>query len=175
MAKPDLGQVATHVKDPMLSDNFVLAISNVPQQGGVETPLRVQCQQAIKPGMTVENVEVMLFGHTLEYAGRLTYSHDMSVTYVENVNGTIIRIFEKWAELIRSHTSQHGEFKAVYAKDAVLQIMDNKGGIVLEYLIKNIWPSSVPDIQMDGSGANLITHQISFKFDWVEKTGGTTN
>ena len=175
MPKPSLGEVNDQVKDPMLSDNFVLSISNVPQQGGAEKPLRVQCQQAVKPGMTVENVEVMLFGHTLEYAGRLTYSHDMSVTYVENVKGEIIRIFEKWAEVIRSHTSQHGEFKVGYARDAVLQIMDNKGDIVLEYKIKNIWPSSVPDIQMDGTSANLITHQISFKYDWVEKTGGSTN
>lgn len=175
MPRPELGLVASTVKDPMLSMDFQLEFPNVPTGTKDEQLLLIHCQQASKPGLTIENVEVQLFGHTLEFAGRLTYSHDLSVTLVENVRGEIQRILENWMEVVRFHKTQHGEFKSGYARDAKLTIFDNKGGTPLIYKIFNVWPSALPEVSFSGSESNIVTLGVTFKYDYYEKAGGYTS
>ncbi len=167
MPKPSIGDIAAAIADPMLSDNFVLDIPNIPVPGSTQG-LLMQCQQASKPGMTLNKVEVQLFGHTLEHAGNLTYSHSMAVTYLENRKAEIQGILERWTEFARSHTSQHGAYKSEYARDAYLRIFDQKGIKVKEYRIVNIFPSEVPEIQFDGSNSTIITVAANFSYDWYE-------
>lgn len=175
MAKPELGLVLSTIKDPMLSSQFTFEIPNVPTGSGDEQYLLVQCQQALKPGWTINNVEVQLFGHTVEYAGNKTFSHDMSVTYVENSRGTILRCFEKWGEICRASKTQLGAVSDDYKRDTKLTIFDTTGAAVLIYTIYGCWPNTLPDTQMDGTADNLISHQIGLKYDWYEKTGGSSD
>lgn len=167
MAKPSFGDVAASILDPMLSDNFMLNIANLPMPGGFENALRMQCQSATKPGVTVNSIEVQVFGHTIEYAGNLTYGHDMSVEYVENRSAQITQTLDNWAEFIRSHDSQHGAFKREYARDGILTIYDQKGATVKAYRIENMWPTTIPDLSFNGSSSSLITLSASFKYDRV--------
>jgi hypothetical protein len=162
--KPSFGDVANSILDPMLSDNFLLDIPNVP--GGQNgQPLRMQCKSAAKPGVTVNAVEVQVFGHTLEFASNLTYGHDMSVEYVENRSGQITTILENWAKLIRDNETQSGEFKKVYAVNGIFTIFDQKGNSVKEYKIENMWPSQIPDLSFDGSSSSIISLSATFKYD----------
>ena len=170
--KPQIGKIMSVIKDPMVSDQFVLEFPSVPTGNADSEPLMIHCQQVAKPGVTVNEVQVQVFGHTLVYAGNLTYSHDMSVTFVENVRGSIMRSLEHWSEKIRNHLSQHGEFFAGYSTDAKLTIFDNKGAASLIYKIYGIWPATLPEVQMDGTNANLITHSVSFKYQYYECVGG---
>ena len=165
MAKPTLGDVAASVLDPMLSDNFLLDIPNLPAGVGDGKPLRIQCQSAVKPGVTINAVEVQVFGHTLEYASNKTFNHDMSIEYVENRSAQITTLLENWATLIRSTESQHGGYKSEYARNAYFTIFDNKGNVVKEYEIHGMWPSQIPDLSFNGSSSNLITLSTSWKFD----------
>lgn len=178
MAKPQIGRIMSVIKDPMVSDHFILEFPRLPAGvlGDSET-LMIQCQQATKPGVTINEVSVALFGHTIVYAGNKTINHDLNITFVENVRGTIIRTFESWAEMIRGMETQHGAFKQGgdgYATDAKLSILDNKGDAALIYTLYNVWPATVPETQFDGSSANLITHSVGLKFDYYKKTGGYT-
>lgn len=166
MPKPSLGDIASSILDPMLSDNFSLDIPGIPVGGGT-THLLMQCQQATKPGTTINAVEVQLFGHTLEHAGNLTYNHDLSVTYLENRKAQILSTLEAWSEYTKSHDTQHGAYKSEYARDGYLRIYDQKGNTVKTYRIVNMWPSQVPDVQFDGSNSSAITLAVSFKFDYV--------
>lgn len=172
MGKPQIGKIISTVKDPMVSDQFIIEFPGVPTGDSDSEPLMIHCQQVVKPGMTLNEVTVQLFGHTLLFAGNLSYSHDMSCTFVENVRGGIMRILERWQEVARNHRTQHGEFKAGYSRDARLTIFDNKGEAVLIYKIIGVWPSALPDVSFDGSNANLITHSVSFKYDYYECVGG---
>lgn len=168
MPKPTLGAIQAAVVDPMLSDHYSLVFGAVPS-GGNAAPLTLLCQQATKPGMTIEPVDVVLFGHQLEFGGRLTYTHDLNVTYVENRLNQISNTIEGWAEMIRSHNTQHGAYKAEYQTNARMIIYDQAGAVTAIYKIFNVWPSTVPEIQFDGTGGNLITMQVGFKFDYVER------
>lgn len=166
MPKPSLDNILT-IADPMLSDNFEFNIATVPGSGSTE-PLRLQCKTAVKPGATLEQVTYDLFGHTVEFSGRLTYGHTMSVEYVENWQGTITRTFEKWQEYARTHKTQHGHFKSGYASNAELIIYNQVGDISLKYKIFNVWPTEVPDLSFDGSSATALSLSVTLSYDYYE-------
>ena len=174
MGIPDIGKVSSVVADPWLSNLFTFEIPNVPTGAQDEEKLVVQCQQTSLPGWTINQVEVALFGHTLEYAGNLTYTHDLSTTYVDNSKGEIRRIFEKWGAICRNGKTQLGDYKNKYSRTAKLTIYDTAGNAVMVYSIYGLWPSQLPDAPLDGSSSNAISHGIGFKLDWYEKTGGST-
>lgn len=167
MPKPSFGDVAASILDPMLSDNFLLNIPNLPMPGGFENALRMQCQSATKPGFTINAVEVQLFGHTIEYAGNLSYGHDLSVEYIENSSAQITQTLENWGKLIRSDETQTGAFKREYARDGILSIFDQKGNVVKAYRIENMWPGTIPDLAFNGSNSSSLTLSASFKYDRV--------
>lgn len=175
MGVPDLGQIASVIKDPMLSNLFTLEIPNIPTGTSDEQYVLLQCQQVAKPGWTINNVEAQLFGHTLEYAGNKTFGHDMSATYVDNSAGVILRIFERWGEICRGSKTQLGSYKNDYARDAKLTIFDTTGVAVLIYTIYGVWPNTLPDVSLDGSNSSIISHAIGFKYDWYDKTGGSSS
>ena len=164
MAKPSFGEVSASVLDPMLSDNFMLNIPNPP--AGVNSgPLRIQCRTAAKPGFTINSVEVQVFGHTLEYASNLTFSHDISVDFVENRSGQITTALEAWGKLIRDNETQSGGYKSEYAVSGIFDVYDQKGTLVKQYKIENMWPSQIPDLSFDGSSSSVISLSVTFKYD----------
>jgi hypothetical protein len=166
MAKPTLSEVL-RIKDPMLSDNFELLIPKVPG-GGSAKALRIQCKTAVKPGSTVNEVLMELFGHSVVHAGSVQYSHDLPVTYLEDSKGTITKTLEAWKKEIRDHETQSGSYKEDYSTDAEFIIYDQAGKKVLNYTIVNIWPNQIPDLQFDGAASTQgIEVSASFKFDLI--------
>jgi len=171
MGKPTLGQIAAAVLDPMLSDNFQLNFPSVPT-GANSQPLLMQCRTASKPGWTINNVEVQLFGHTLEHAGNLTYGHDLTVEYVENRSAQISKILEDWGHMVRNPETQTGAYKSEYQRDGELTVFDQKGNTIRSYIIHGCWPSQLPDLPFDGQASNIISLSVTFKYDWWEVRGG---
>ncbi len=167
MAKPSLGDVQAAILDPMLSDNYQVLFGNLPL-GLSSRSLLVQCRTASKPGLTINNVEVQLFGHTVEHASNLTYGHDMTIEYVENRSAEISNILESWSKMTRNPATQMGGYKSEYAVNAVFTIFDQKGNAVRKYQVYNLWPNQLPDLSFDGQASNLITLSVTFKYDWWE-------
>ena len=168
MPKPTLDEVLK-AADPMLSDNFELLIPNVPG-GGDARALRIQCKTAVKPGSTINEVLVELFGHATNHAGARTYSHDFQVTYIEVADGRINRALEAWANLCRSHETQTGGFKSEYSTDAEFIIYNQKGEKIATHEIVGLWPKQVPDLNFDGAqGTQAVELSVSFSFDYVHE------
>ena len=153
----------------MLSDNFELLIPSIPGADGTDArTMRIQCKTAVKPGSTINEILIELFGHATNHAGARTYSHDFQVTYLEVANGTISKALDKWANECRNHDTQHGKFKADYATDAEFIIYDQTGAKVATYEIVNLWPKQVPDLNFDGAqGTQAVELSVSFSFDYV--------
>ena len=172
MPKPTLSDVL-NVHDPMLNDNYDLVFAKVPGNGGADNrQLTIQCKTANKPGTTMAEVEVELFGHKVMHGARRTWSNTLTIEFVEDANGKITHAIEAWVEWIRETQTQHGHFKKDYASDAVLHIYDQEGNTTMTYNIYNCWPSEVPDLQFDGSGGQALTLSCTFKFDYLEEEGG---
>ena len=152
MPKVNLTEVVS-IGDPLLSDNYELLIPTLPDgvanQDAASRSLRIQCRTAIKPGTTIEEVLIEVFGHTLRYAGKRTVTGSMSVEYVENNRFDIYTILEQWSDVARTFEEQGGATKDEYSVTATFIIYDQSGtdaGIIATYDIIGCWPKTVPDL-----------------------------
>lgn len=183
--KPNI-EAVSQVLDPLLSDNFRLEFPGLGSLGGgtlgtgISTAgvgnvsplaytdvLTIQCQSATKPGSDLEVVPVDLFGHSIQYAGRLTFSHTLSITFVEDRRTAVSKILTNWQRLARKISTQHGGYKSDYAlKKALLHVYDQGGGAPMAtFEIINVWPSSVPELTFDGQ-ASLVTVSATLAYDY---------
>jgi len=167
MPKVELKEVQDNVKDPLLSDNYEVVFQLPQGVAGDAQSLRVQCKSAAKPGSTIEQQLVEVFGHALRHAGRKTFSGTMAINFQENSTATITTILEDWQELIRSTEGQVGEFKSVYATNAEFHLLNQKGEPIRSYKIVGVWPTEVPEIPMEQSGT-AIELSATFSFDHYE-------
>ena len=175
-------ELAGKVKDPLLSDNYHLLITGIPPEVGgtdVGKTLSLYCQQVNKPGQTIEAVVVALHGHELQFAGRNTTTHDLSVTFVETWDAEITTILEKWARFTRSLNCQTGNLKMDDSKGygkamATLHVLQPSGESTKEYEIHNIWPTQVPEIPFQGDSSAIVPLQCTFKYDYYKEADGTT-
>jgi len=163
MPKPTLDDVL-NVKDPMLNDNFDFTFASIPGGGSVRQ-MTVQCKTAVKPGVTLAEVEVELFGHKTMHAARKTFSNSFTLEIIENSKGEMAKMLEDWAEKIRATDTQHGSFKADYAVTGTMTMYQQDGSVAAQYEIKNCWVSEVPEESFDGAGGGIITLSTTFKFD----------
>lgn len=167
MGKPTLDDVL-NVGDPMLNDNFDITFTRVPG-GGDGRSLRIQCKSGIKPGMSVQQAEIELFGHKTVHAARKTFSNSMSMSWHEDRRGTIVQQMENWSEFCRSTRTQTGNYKSAYASTARLTIYDQVGSPVLNYNIVNCWPTEVNDLSFDGSGGTAQMTECTLAYDYYER------
>ena len=167
MPKPNLDEVL-NIGDPMLNDNFDLVFASIPG-GGNNRAMRIHCKSGIKPGMSVQQAEVELFGHKTVHAARKTVSNSMSISFHESYDAEMNITLENWSEMCRSTDTQSGNFKRDYAVTATLTIYDQTGAPVVEYEIFNCWPTEVPDAQFDGAGGTAMTVDATFAYDYYKR------
>jgi hypothetical protein len=167
MPKPNLEEVLD-VGDPMLNDNFDLIFTEIPG-GGDGRKLRIQCKSGIKPGMSVQQAEMELFGHKTVHAARKTFSNSMSISFHESFDGLITTTLEAWSEECRGTETQSGKFKKDYTTTGTITIYDQTGEEALTYEIFNCWPTEVPDSSFDGSGGTAMTVDATFAYDYYKR------
>lgn len=170
MAKPTL-QEMMQLPDPAQSDHFEFIIADIPGGGsGSSGSLRIQCQQVVLPGKSIEPVSQETSGNQLQHVGRSLYSHDVSITFIETRMYTAHKAIRNWIEYCRRHETQLGHYKAEYAKTATLKAFDQKGTTIEEFTLYGVWPNQLPDVQYDGTSSSIIMIAAGFQCDWWEPT-----
>ena len=166
MPKPSLDDIL-NIKDPMLNDNFDLLFDRIPG-GGNNRQMLIQCKTASKPGMSLQQAEMELFGHKVLHVGRKTFSHSMSISFHESYDAFINRALERWSEEGRKTKTQHGKFKRDYVATGTLTTYDQTGAVAQRWKVYNMWPTEVPEAQFDGSGGTAMTADATFAYDYYE-------
>lgn len=152
------------LKDPLLSDNYRIEFPAPKSVAGADMkPMQIQVKSAAKPGTNVEQQMTEVFGHTLRYAGRKTFTGTWSLTYQESDDIKITKFLEDWHESIRSTEGQIGNNKADYSVTVLFVILNNKDEKMAEYEIHGVWPTASPELPMEQSGQALeVTAEFSF-------------
>lgn len=152
--------------DAMDSEHFKVMFGNIPGAGD-SRPMTINCQTAVIPGFTLEQMEVGLHGHTVRYVGKRTFSGQMSIGFVENSAMDIQKRLRRWAEYAKGTRSATAEgYKADYALTVEIQVMDVTGKIVDELTVFGVWPTDVPETQLDGQSSQAMLVQASFSYDY---------
>lgn len=170
MAKVSLTELQS-LPDPMTSDLYEFVIGRIPGNSGINTNvIRIQCQQVSIPSATIEPVNLELQGNSLVFAGRKVYTHDLSITFVENRKMEIFKAMAGWAEFVRQKQTQLGSYKAEYSTTATLYVYDQRGVTVSTINYFGLWISTTPEYQFDSTAANLITAACTFQYDYWENS-----
>lgn len=152
--------------DPMDSEHFRLLFGNIPGSGD-SRPMTILCQTAAIPGVTIEPVEIGLHGHTLRFRGKQTFSGTFSVGFVEVSSYEIMSRLRKWKEFCVGTNSATSEgFKPAYSVTAELEVMDVTGAVADRVKIFGVWPTEVPEVQLDGQSSQAMLVQPTFAFDY---------
>lgn len=174
MPKPQLQDIFS-MADVLLQDNFDMYFTSAPAlQDQDIRQLRLQCMSTSLPGRTLETAPANLFGYEVHFAGRNTTTHTLSVTYLETRLLYINRVLKNWLDLCRSKLTGHGVSKVVYAGRAVIVLYSEGGKVAGQMELINVFPETLPEVNLDGSATGLIQMPVTFKFDefvWLTDAG----
>jgi len=152
--------------DAMDSEHFKVLFGDIPGAGD-SRPMTINCQTAVIPGFTIEQMEVGLHSHTVRYVGKRTFSGTMSIGFVENSAMDIQRRLRTWAEFAKGTLSGSAQgYKSDYAKTIEVQVMDITGKTVDVLSVYGVFPTDVPEIQLDGQSSQAMLVQASFSYDY---------
>jgi hypothetical protein len=165
----------TTLQDPLTSSLYELAFTKLPT--GVPEPygmtagslLRIACQSCTLPGKTIEPVDLNLHAHMLHFAGKVTFTGDMTITFVENRYMSVYNYLYDWISYIKTHKNQLGLYKEQYESRAMLRVFDQNQVTIGAFDIFGLWITTLPEITFDSEN-QLITIPAGFKFDYVERT-----
>lgn len=165
MARTSLYDVSA-VADPAQSWNFDLFLPAIPGSSDTRA-LTWKCMTTALPGFSMDRVTVPLHGVELVYAGRKTFSHSFTSTFMEAADWSTRSQFYAWSENTRSWISNSGTFASTYKVNAQLVVYNDLPQVARTMTCVGMWPAEVADVELDGSASNLITLSITWSFDYV--------
>lgn len=167
MARSSLQDIRA-LPDPLLSYNWDLFIPVVPS-GSDFRSLTIKCQNVSLPGVQVEDVPITLHGVTVKYAGREMFTNQFTATFIETRDMTTRDVIRGWIEFQRNVAANTGQYKVNYESTAVLALYDDKGNAVRNINIYGVFPQSLDDPSLDGSGSNPVTYTVTFNYDFHQE------
>lgn len=155
------------IADPAQSWNFDLFLPAIPGSSNTSA-LTYKCMTSGLPGFSFDNVEVPLHGVVLNYAGRKTFEHTFSSTFMEASDWSTRSQFYAWSESMRSWVNNTGSFASTYKVNAQLVVYNDLPAVSDTITVYGMWPATVADVELDGGASNLVTLAITWRFDYLE-------
>ena len=120
------------------------------------------------PGSTIEAVDVALHGVNIPYAGRKTYTHTLSATFLETADYSTREKFRRWHESMRSWSTNTGSLYASYAVSCQIAVYNDLPAVVKTINIYGLWPEVIAEVPLNGGASELITLAITFRYSHWE-------
>lgn len=165
------------LSDVLALDRFQILLSPA-NSANTNQVLAIRCVQLSIPQETTEAMMVAIQGLEFNFRGRRTYDKIIQATFVETIDGAVQQAIRTWTQQIVGGESGNGAQKSVYATQGTINVFDQSGNTALSFLVDNMWPSDVGQMQLDGQTANPYFQNITFTFDRLHPPGsssGTVN
>ena len=183
MGKVTLNTVEKILTDPMSSSMYELEFDKskvFPELSKGTEILRVLCQSCVLPAKTIEDLPVDIHAHQLHFAGKVTFSGTMSITFVERQDMVVYETLYAWQKKAKDHQTQAGSERINYATTCKLKTFKQSTSVKNEEIarvfeIKQVWCKEVPEITWNNANElTVIPAVFSFDyFDMLSSTGST--
>ena len=120
------------------------------------------------PGAALDIVKVDLHGVSLQFAGRATYTHTMSVIFLETSDYSTRDKFIKWRDSIRSWGRNAGSLASAYKVTGSVVVYSDLPQVVRTCKVYGMWPETIGDVPLNGAVSDAVTLTITFSFDYFE-------
>lgn len=156
--------------DALANHRFEFLV-NPKGQSGANRELALRCQQISIPGSQIEQMIVAIHGHEYVFPGRRTYSKTMAASFIETRDGAVNNRIRGWKEDVRGTESGDGQYKQDVVTVGTINVFDVRGEVSLTFLVDNLFPQDVQDMQLDSSNASPYLQAITFSYDRVRYDG----
>jgi hypothetical protein len=153
--------------DVLAVDRFELLLS----PSGSSTTNQVLAVRCIQLNIPQEQTEVMpvnIQGMEFNFRGRRIYDKAITAVFVETVDGAIQKAIRTWTQQVVGSESGNGATKKNYATQGTINVFDQSGNTSLLFLVDNIWPSDIAQMQLDGGQANPYMQSVTFTYDRLQ-------
>jgi len=131
------------------------------------------------PGWTIDPIQSDYMGDQIWHPGKKVPVTDITVQFEEDGNtGAVRKLFENWGEVIQNinkeKTSTGGALPGFshkeggFAVTAFITTFKYDMTPLQKIKLKNLWPTSVPEVSLAADGAEKIVYDIVFKIDDYE-------
>lgn len=154
--------------DAAQSWNFDLRFPNIPGSNLSAEQLTFKCKTTSLPSSAIEPVKIELHGVAKQEAGRATYEHQFTATFLETVDYATLMAFRQWRDYQRSWKRNTGTNSSAYKIRASLDVYDNAGALVRILNLPGTFVSTINEVQYDGAQSTALEMSIVFSFDYVD-------
>ena len=78
------------------------------------------------------------------------------------------RLFDGWINDVIDPNTNTAGWKDDYASDIIIELLDSAGNPIYEQIFLNSFPIQISDLELTGSGSELLTFDVTFTFDnWL--------
>jgi hypothetical protein len=150
---------------------------NFPGAAGGDTELtNFMCRGAQLPEAVTGVVEVPFRGRMIKFPGDRTFNN-WTMTIYNDTNFTIRNSFERWFNAMNTHLGNIGLIMdnagyGTYLADIEVNQLNQAGGTVKKYKIRNAFPANIGAIDLDYNQATDIeqfTVEMAFDY-WTSST-----
>lgn len=156
---------AQSLPDPYMTYNFNMNLPKIPGSGADLRAMQYKVQTTMIPGMKIDQVKVPFHGTEINYGGRQVYDGSIEVTILEVRDISTRDAFRKWMEFYRNNNNNSGNYAANVKVNGLLELYDDIPNIVRTIQINGMFPTSVGDMQLDGSQSQAGSLQVTFSYD----------
>ena len=151
--------------DVLAVDRFELLLAPAGGVSNVNQTLAIRCTQVSIPQEQTDVMTVQIQGLEFNYRGKRMFDKSMSATFVETTDGAVQTSLRAWTQNVCGSESGNGQIKKQYSTQGTLNVFDQSGNTALFFVIDNVWPSDLQQVQLDGNQAQPYFQTTTFTFD----------
>lgn len=153
--------------------SFQLILPVVPGTNTVDeqNQFRLNIFGNVLPGISIKPLELpWQGGNVFAESGDIEYNQQWKTSFIIDQNFYNYLVIYDWMMLIIDGFNKFAAKFEDYQVDGSLLIFDNWDNNVLSFKFKNIWPSSISDIDFSYQDGNeILKSDITFTYDWFTK------
>lgn len=155
---------------------FRVEISN-PVDGTLNNIIPFRVKSANVPSWQNNEIEVPYMGRKTYVAG-VKNLEPWTVTVMEDADLRVRNALEAWSNRINLMKENRRDFptdlEAEYKSIAKVDVLNKLDVVVREYSLFELWPQNVGTVQLDWSDDNIVMYDVTFRYNYLEITGGTS-
>lgn len=115
------------------------------------------------PASTLEEVIVPWQGYDYKLAGKYTFE-DWTVTFNCDADADIYTWYMSWMKRIHDPTSNEHGHPSDYMVDQIVQLLNTRGQVILQYKLVNAWIGSIGAMELAYDSTEIAQFEVSFKY-----------
>jgi len=131
--------------------------------------LNLRCESSEIPTATNQSMDIIIRSHKVKQPGKLDYSGQITLTFIETVDNSIHLLLKGWRELIWGTRSGKALSKENVEATILLQRLDNENKAVWQYLLKGVVLNN-PNFGNLDSSSEVMRPSVTFDYDFFTDT-----